>query len=82
MADRWPQVKALFQSAAERPAEERDAFLASATGDDEALRREVESLLRCGRRGRKLPRSVTGFNESMLPMLSHLGQSSLTGISR
>ena len=29
----------------ERPAEERDAFLAAATGDDPALRREVESLL-------------------------------------
>ena len=46
MADeRWPHVKALFQSAATRPAGERDAFLAAATGDDEALRREVESLL-------------------------------------
>ena len=29
----------------ERPIEERGAFLAAATGDDEALRREVESLL-------------------------------------
>ena len=43
--ERWPRVKALFQAAAERPAEERDAFLAAATGDDAALRREVESLL-------------------------------------
>jgi Tol biopolymer transport system component len=42
---RWPRVKALFQAAVERPIEERDAFLAAATGDDEALRREVESLL-------------------------------------
>jgi serine/threonine protein kinase len=38
-------VKALFQAALERPADERDAFLAAATGDDAALRREVESLL-------------------------------------
>ena len=45
-ADRWPRVKALFQAAVERPAAERDAFLAAATGDDEELRREVESLLR------------------------------------
>ena len=44
-AERWPQVKALFQAAVERPTEERDAFLAAVTGDDEALRREVESLL-------------------------------------
>ena len=43
--DRWPQVKALFQAAVERPIDERDAFLAAATGDDAALRREVESLL-------------------------------------
>ncbi len=43
--ERWPQVKALFQSAATRPAGEREAFLTAATGDDEALRREVESLL-------------------------------------
>ena len=43
--ERWPRVKALFQAAVERPVEERDAFLAAATGDDAALRREVESLL-------------------------------------
>src|SRR5215510_13134248 len=43
--DRWQRVKALFQAAVERPAAERDAFLAAATGDDEALRTEVESLL-------------------------------------
>jgi serine/threonine protein kinase len=43
--ERWRRVKALFQAAVERPAGERVAFLAAATGDDEALRREVESLL-------------------------------------
>jgi serine/threonine-protein kinase len=43
---RWAQVKALFQAAVERPASERAAFLAAATGGDELLRREVESLLR------------------------------------
>jgi len=43
--ERWPRVKALFQAAVERPTEERDAFLAAATGDDAALRRQVESLL-------------------------------------
>ena len=42
--ERWPRVKALFQAAVERPPEEREAFLATATAD-EALRREVESLL-------------------------------------
>ena len=43
--ERWRRVKALFQAAVERPTEERDAFLAAATDDDDALRREVESLL-------------------------------------
>ena len=43
--ERWPRVKALFQAAVERPIDERDAFLSAATGDDAALRREVESLL-------------------------------------
>ena len=45
MAERWKRVRALFEAAVERPAEERDVFLASVIGDDEALRREVESLL-------------------------------------
>jgi serine/threonine-protein kinase len=44
MDERWQRVKALFQAAVERPADERDAFLAAAT-DDEGLRRDVNSLL-------------------------------------
>ena len=32
--DRWQRVKALFQATVERPVGERDAFLASAAGDD------------------------------------------------
>ena len=43
--ERWQQVKPLFEVAVERPIEERADFLAAATGDDDALRREVESLL-------------------------------------
>lgn len=43
--EQWPRVKALFQAALARPAEERDAVLAAATDDDQVLRREVESLL-------------------------------------
>ena len=42
--ERWQRVKALFLAAVERPVEERDAFLAE-TGDDDALCREVRSLL-------------------------------------
>jgi serine/threonine protein kinase len=43
--DRWQRVKGLFQAAVERPPDRRAAFLTAATGDDAALRREVESLL-------------------------------------
>src|SRR6185295_13964473 len=43
--ERWPRVKSLFQAAVDRPIDERGAFLAAATGEDDALRREVESLL-------------------------------------
>jgi len=45
-SDRWKQVDSLLQSALERPPEERDAFLRNACGGDEALEREVRSLVR------------------------------------
>ena len=45
MNDRWSRIKAIFQAAVERPAGERAAFLDDAVGNDEVLRREVESLL-------------------------------------
>src|ERR1035438_3282997 len=44
--ERWHRVKAVFQSAAERSGEERDAFLASETTGDLELRREVDKMLR------------------------------------
>jgi eukaryotic-like serine/threonine-protein kinase len=44
-SDRWKQVDSLLQAALERPAEERDAFLRHACAGDEALEREVRSLL-------------------------------------
>ncbi len=45
MADRWRQVEDLFHRALEREGPERAAFLDEACAGDEALRREVESLL-------------------------------------
>ena len=50
-AARWDQVKALFQATVDRPPSERAAFLAAAVGGDDALRREVESLLELGQFG-------------------------------
>ncbi len=43
--ERWKQVDYLLQSALRQPASEREAFLRRACGDDEALEREVQSLL-------------------------------------
>ncbi|MEO1088873.1 MAG: hypothetical protein AAFY88_31990, partial [Acidobacteriota bacterium] len=43
---RWQVVEQVFLAAVERRGSERDAYLKSACGDDEDLRREVERLLR------------------------------------
>lgn len=43
--ERWEQIERLFHIALECPVAERDAFLAHACAEDEALRREVKSLL-------------------------------------
>src|SRR5437773_6143304 len=48
--ERWQQINDLFQSAAERPPQERTAFLEEACHGDERLRREVESLIACDER--------------------------------
>ena len=44
-SDRWKQVDSLLHSVLERPPEERDAFLRHACATDEALEREVRSLV-------------------------------------
>ena len=43
--ERWQQIEHLFHVALECPVAERDALLAQACAGDEALRREVKSLL-------------------------------------
>jgi len=43
--ERWQQIERLYHSALEREAGQRVAFLAEACAGDDALRREVESLL-------------------------------------
>src|SRR5579863_3206195 len=45
-SDRWQEVDSLLQSVLERPPGERDAFLHDACAGDQALEREVRSLLR------------------------------------
>jgi serine/threonine protein kinase/tetratricopeptide (TPR) repeat protein len=44
-SDRWKQIDSLLQSVLERPPEERDAVLRHACAGDEALEREIRSLL-------------------------------------
>jgi serine/threonine protein kinase/tetratricopeptide (TPR) repeat protein len=45
-SERHAQIKEIFLATCERPAEEQSAFLDRVCGEDEQLRREVESLLR------------------------------------
>lgn len=45
-AERWRRVKQITSDALERPESERPSWLAGVCAGDEALRREVESLLR------------------------------------
>ena len=43
--DRWRRIEELFHAASELPEDRRDEFLRESCGGDDALRREVESLL-------------------------------------
>jgi Tol biopolymer transport system component len=45
--ERWQRIKKLYHSALERDTDEQAIFLAEACDGDEAMRGEVESLLRC-----------------------------------
>src|SRR5688572_5294538 len=45
MNERWEQIERLYHSTLEKEVGERAAFLANACASDEAMRREVESLL-------------------------------------
>src|SRR6185295_7927829 len=43
--ERWQQIERLYHAALERKTVERAAFLDACCADDEAMRREIESLL-------------------------------------
>ncbi|CAN5854171.1 hypothetical protein BH24ACI1_BH24ACI1_12780 [soil metagenome] len=45
MSAQWQKVKEILQSALELSSYEREQFLDKVCGDDESLRREVETLL-------------------------------------
>ena len=59
--DQWGRVKAVVGDALEREPDERDAFVATECGEDTALRREVESMLR--QSGDRLDRCVERLSQ-------------------
>jgi eukaryotic-like serine/threonine-protein kinase len=59
--DRWQQIERLYHAAQEREGEDRAVYLRQACGGDDALRKEVESLLAQGKTGEGfLDRSALG----------------------
>lgn len=70
-AEQWQQVKEIFQSALERDPRERGAFLAEACAGHDALRKEVESLLRSH------DEASSGFMES--PAVEGMAETLLNG---
>ena len=59
-ADRWRRIEALYHSALELDQAARAPFLQGACGQDEDLRREVESLLAASPTGQGLLDRPTG----------------------
>jgi serine/threonine protein kinase len=55
--ERWRKIEQIYHAAREREPSEREPFLQEACGDDDSLRKEVESLLACRPK-------VEGFIES------------------
>ena len=45
--ERWRRIERIYHAAREREPSEREPFLQAACGDDDSLRKEVESLLAC-----------------------------------
>ena len=45
--ERWEQVEDILNAALDRPADEREAYLTGACGDDLSLRHQIEYLINC-----------------------------------
>jgi len=54
-SEHWQHIEQLYYAALERDASQRPAYLDQACGGDEALRREVESLLASHEQAGSLP---------------------------
>jgi serine/threonine protein kinase/Tol biopolymer transport system component len=75
--DRWATVERLYHGALARPAGERAAFLAEACAGDDALRRDVESLLAQPVSGDDL--LVRGAVRAAAGLVSDAGTATLAG---
>ena len=73
--ERWQRVKSLFGAALERPAKAREAFLQAACGEDDGVRREVESLLAAGREAGEFLSAPARLAEDGPPTAVSLGRS-------
>jgi serine/threonine protein kinase len=75
--DRWQKIDLLFQSALACAPEEREAFLIEKCGEDERLRREVESLIASHKEGTLLDTPLSQIAAEVLLERPHrlvLGQ--------
>src|SRR6266540_3216418 len=72
--EKWQHVRDLFDAALARPVEERAKFLDRACAGDEALRREVESLLQSDAEAESFMEApaVAGAAESLLGVEARL----------
>ena len=62
--ERWKRLEEVYHSARARPVEDRTAYLAESCGDDEDLRRQIESLLI---HGEVLSKLETGTSSTATP---------------
>jgi len=72
--DRWQRVKELFHDALERPADERDAFLAESCGDDAEARAALERLLSAHTRAGDFLETPAAAGEAPAPRLVLTGR--------
>ena len=79
---RWQRVARLYELVLEREPEERGAFLAGASGGDEELRREVESLVAQEHAQLLIDQPVLEAAASLLDDSSNLESGSLLGLYR
>src|SRR5262245_18844637 len=63
--ERWRQIETLFAQAVERPTGERQQFVDRACEGDEALKRELESLLAADAPGERLAEVPTLFGRTL-----------------